>query len=49
MLMGLLFSGLFGLMIFMIAIPLGMSASIVKIRRSYARGGILLPVRLYFL
>ncbi|NOQ48054.1 MAG: hypothetical protein GQ576_02760 [Methanococcoides sp.] len=48
-LMSLLFTGPFGLMIFMIAIPLGMSASFMKIRRSHAMGVILLPVILYFL
>ncbi|NPE30831.1 hypothetical protein HNV12_23330 [Methanococcoides sp. SA1] len=35
-LMSLLFIGLFGLMIFMIAIPLDMSASFMKILRSHS-------------
>lgn len=48
-LMSLLFTGFFGLLIFVVAIPLGMSASFMKIRRSHAMGVILLPVILYFL
>ena len=48
-LMSLLFTGFFGLLIFVIAIPLGMSASFMKIRKSHAMGVILLPVILYFL
>ncbi|MGM0771625.1 MAG: tripartite tricarboxylate transporter permease [Halobacteriota archaeon] len=48
-LMSLMFTGFFGLLIFVIAIPLGMSASFMKIRKSHAMGVILLPVILYFL
>lgn len=44
-----LFTGLFGLFIFVISIPIGMLASFMKVRKSHAMGVILLPVILYFL
>ncbi|WP_406662532.1 tripartite tricarboxylate transporter permease [Methanolobus sp. ZRKC3] len=47
--MSLLFTGLFGLMIFIVATPVGMLAPFLKIRKSHAMGVILLPVILYFI
>ncbi len=47
--MSLLFTGFFGLIVFVIAIPIGMIASFLKIRRSHAMGVIILPVILYFM
>jgi putative membrane protein len=44
-----LFTGLFGLFIFIISIPIGMLPSFMKVRKSHAMGVILLPVILYFL
>jgi putative membrane protein len=48
-LMVYLFTGFFGLFIFVISIPIGMLASFMKVRKSHAMGVILLPVILYFL
>ncbi len=48
-LMSFLFTGWYGLLIFIIATPLGMFAPFMKIRRSHAMGVILLPVILYFI
>jgi putative membrane protein len=45
----ILFTGLFGLVIFAIATPIGMLPTFLKIRKSHAMGVILLPVILYFL
>lgn len=47
--MVLLFTGLFGLFIFIISTPIGMLAAFMKVRKSHAMGVILLPVILYFL
>jgi len=47
--MSFLFTGLFGLFIFIISIPIGMLPSFMNIRKSHAMGVILLPVILYFL
>ncbi len=44
-----LFTGLFGLFIFIISTPIGMLPSFMKVRKSHAMGVILLPVILYFL
>ncbi|HII79775.1 MAG TPA: hypothetical protein HA261_05135 [Methanosarcina sp.] len=44
-----LFTGLFGLFIFIISTPIGMLPSFMNIRKSHAMGVILLPVILYFL
>lgn len=44
-----LFTGIFGLFIFMISTTIGMLASFMKVRKSHAMGVILLPVILYFL
>ncbi len=46
--MVLMFTGLFGFMIFLISTPVGMIASFAKIRKTHAMGVILLPVILYF-
>lgn len=48
-LMVFLFTGLFGLFIFIISTPIGMLSSFMKVRKSHAMGVILLPVILYFL
>ncbi|MDI9395212.1 MAG: tripartite tricarboxylate transporter permease [Euryarchaeota archaeon] len=48
-LMVFLFTGLFGLFIFIISTPIGMLPSFMNIRKSHAMGVILLPVILYFL
>ena len=47
-LMVVMFTGWFGLVIFLIATPVGMVASFAKIRKTHAMGVILLPVILYF-
>jgi putative membrane protein len=47
--MAFLFTGLFGLFIFVISTPIGMLASFMNVRKSHAMGVILLPVILYFL
>lgn len=47
--MVLLFTGFFGLFIFVISTPIGMLASFMNVRKSHAMGVILLPVILYFL
>lgn len=44
-----LFTGLFGLFIFIISTPIGMLPSFMNIRKSHAMGVILLPVILYFI
>lgn len=44
-----LFTGFFGLFIFIISTPIGMLASFMNVRKSHAMGVILLPVILYFL
>lgn len=44
-----LFTGFFGLFIFVISVPIGMLASFMNVRKSHAMGVILLPVILYFL
>lgn len=46
--MVLLFTGPFGLFIFVISTPIGMLASFMNVRKSHAMGVILLPVILYF-
>lgn len=43
-----LFTGWFGLLVFIISIPIGMFASYAKIRKAHAMGVILLPVILFF-
>lgn len=48
-LMVVLFTGFFGLLIFIIATPIGMLAPFFKVRKSNAMGVILLPVILYFI
>jgi putative membrane protein len=48
-LMVILFTGWFGLVIFLISTPVGMIASFAKIRKTHAMGVILLPVILYFI
>jgi putative membrane protein len=47
--MCLAFTGLFGLMVFLIATPIGMLPSFMGIRKSHAMGVIILPVILYFI
>ncbi|HEY9206395.1 MAG TPA: tripartite tricarboxylate transporter permease [Candidatus Methanoperedens sp.] len=47
--MVLAFTGVFGLVIFLVSIPVGMIASFAKIRKTHAMGVILLPVIMYFL
>jgi len=47
-LMVIMFTGWFGLVIFLISTPVGMVASFAKIRKTHAMGVILLPVILYF-
>jgi putative membrane protein len=44
-----LFTGFFGLFIFVVSTPIGMLASFMNVRKSHAMGVILLPVILYFL
>jgi len=44
-----LFTGLFGLVIFIISTSIGMLAPFLKVRKSHAMGVILLPVILYFM
>ncbi len=46
--MVLAFTGVFGLVIFLVSIPVGMIASFAKIRKTHAMGVILLPVIMYF-
>jgi len=48
-LMVFVFTGLIGLLIFLVATPIGMLAPFMKIRKTHAMGVILLPVILYFL
>ncbi|MCL7411625.1 MAG: tripartite tricarboxylate transporter permease [Methanosarcinaceae archaeon] len=48
-LMVVAFTGFFGLLIFIIATPIGMLAPFFKVRKSNAMGVILLPVILYFI
>ena len=48
-LMVFLFTGFFGLLIFIIATPIGMLAPFFKVRKSNAMGVILLPVIMYFI
>ena len=48
-LMVFMFTGFFGLLIFIIATPIGMLAPFLKVRKSNAMGVILLPVILYFI
>jgi len=43
-----LFTGFFGLFLFVISTPIGMLPSFMKVRKSHAMGVILLPVILYF-
>ncbi len=47
-LMVIFLTGGFGLLIFMISVPVGMIASFAKIRKTHAMGVILLPVIMYF-
>ena len=47
--MCLAFTGLFGLMVFLIATPIGMLPSFMGIRKSHSMGVIILPVILYFI
>jgi len=47
-LMVIVFTGWFGLVIFLISTPVGMVSSFAKIRKTHAMGVILLPVILYF-
>ncbi len=47
-LMVIILTGWFGLLIFIISVPVGMIASFAKIRKTHAMGVILLPVILYF-
>ncbi len=49
LLMCLLFTGPFGLMIFIIATPMGMIASFIQIRKSHAMGVIMVPVIVFFM
>jgi putative membrane protein len=42
-------TGLYGLLLFVIATAIGMLAPFMKVRRAHAMGVILLPVILYFL
>ena len=44
----LMFTGWFGLVIYLISVPVGMIASFAKIRKTHAMGVILLPVIMYF-
>ncbi|ADI73586.1 protein of unknown function DUF112 transmembrane [Methanohalobium evestigatum Z-7303] len=44
-----LFTGLYGLLIFIIATPIGMMAPFMTVKKSNAMGVILLPIMLYFL
>ncbi|GFO98105.1 hypothetical protein ig2599ANME_2322 [groundwater metagenome] len=48
-LMVIMFTGWFGLVIFMISTPVGMISSFAKIRKTHAMGVILLPVIIYFI
>ena len=45
----IMFTGMFGLVIFAIAIPIGMLPHYLNVRKSHLMGCILLPVTLYFL
>jgi putative membrane protein len=47
--MVVLFTGIFGLFIFVISTPIGMLSSFMNVRKSHAMGVILLPVILYFI
>jgi putative membrane protein len=47
--MCLAFTGFFGLLVFLIATPIGMLPSFMGIRKSHAMGVIILPVILYFI
>jgi len=47
-LMVIMFTGWFGLAIFLISTTVGMIASFAKIRKTHAMGVILLPVMMYF-
>ncbi|WP_094228484.1 tripartite tricarboxylate transporter permease [Methanolobus psychrotolerans] len=47
--MVLLSTGLFGLLVFMIAIPIGMLAPFLGVKKSHAMGVILLPVIMHFI
>ena len=47
-LMVVVFTGWFGLVIFLISTPVGMISSFAKIRKTHAMGVILLPVIMYF-
>ena len=47
--MVLLSTGFFGVLIFVISIPIGMLASFLGVKKSHAMGVILLPVILYFI
>jgi putative membrane protein len=47
-LMVIMFTGWFGLVVFLISTPVGMIASFAKIRKTHAMGVILLPVITYF-
>ena len=42
-------TGLFGLVIFVISIPIGMLAPFLGVKKSHAMGVILLPVIIYFI
>lgn len=48
-LMVIMFTGWFGLVIFLISTPVGMISSFAKIRKTHAMGVILLPVIMYFI
>ncbi len=48
-LMVIIFTGWFGLMIFLISTPIGMVSSFAKIRKTHAMGVILLPVIMYLI
>lgn len=47
-LMVFMFTGWFGFAVFLISIPIGMTASYAKIRKTHAMGVIMLPVIMYF-
>ncbi|MCZ7373004.1 MAG: tripartite tricarboxylate transporter permease, partial [Candidatus Methanoperedens sp.] len=48
-LMVIMFTGWFGLVIFLISTPVGMIATFAKIKKVHAMGVILLPVIMYFI
>jgi len=44
----LVFSGWFGLVVFVAAVPLGMLAPYLKVRRTHAMGALILPLLMFY-